>query len=162
MDYILTLLEDGFFAAIAAIGFSCISNPPRNSYKWCAAIAAVGHMVRYVLMHNSAMQVHIIMASFVAALAVGTLAVSFSRKAQCPAESFAFPALLPMIPGMYAYRTVEALLLFLGNSGEASSKHYLYLLNYNGLTCIFIVLSMVIGITLPIFMFKKISFQATR
>ena len=48
----IDILQDAFFAAIAAIGFSCISNPPRNSYCYCAFIAAVGHSIRYVLLNN--------------------------------------------------------------------------------------------------------------
>ena len=67
-----------------------------------------------------------------------------------------------MIPGMYAYRTIEALLLCLTHSGETHFMHYLYLLTYNGLTCTFIILGMVIGATVPVFLFKKLSFTATR
>ena len=40
--------------------------------------------------------------------------------------------------------------------------HYLYLLVNNGLNAAFIVLALVVGATLPVFLFKKISFQATR
>ena len=46
---ILDILQDGLFAALAAIGFSSISNPPRKAYAYCALIAAVGHAVRYTL-----------------------------------------------------------------------------------------------------------------
>ena len=67
-----------------------------------------------------------------------------------------------MIPGMYAYRTIEALVLCLYHKEEALFSHYLYLLTYNGFTCTFIILGMVIGATIPIFLFKKVSFQATR
>lgn len=156
------MLQDGFFAAIAAIGFASISNPPRRTYGYCALIAAVGHATRYILTHNVLGEVHIIVASFVAALMIGTLAVFLAPVVKCPAESFSFPALLPMIPGMYAYRTVEALTLCLYHKEEDIFRHYFYLLTYNGLTCSFIVLGMVIGVTVPIFMLKRISFHATR
>ena len=42
MTYLFNILQDGFFAAIAAIGFASISNPPRQAYKYCALIAALG------------------------------------------------------------------------------------------------------------------------
>ena len=48
-DILVNILEDGFFAAIAAIGFSSISNTPRRAYLTCALIAATGHAIRYVL-----------------------------------------------------------------------------------------------------------------
>ncbi len=159
---IIALLQDGIFAAIAAIGFASISNPPKRAYLYCAIIAAVGHALRYLLMNNSICQIHIILASFIAAFVIGLMAVYLASHAKCPAETCFFPALLPMIPGIYAYHTIEALLLCLYHSKEEAFNHYFYLLSYNGLTCLFIILGMVIGATIPIFLFKNTSFQATR
>ncbi len=158
----INILQDGFFAAVAAIGFASISNPPRRAYGYCALIAAIGHSIRYVLMNNPLAEVHIILASTIAAFFIGVSAVWLAPKAKCPAETCFFPALLPMIPGMYAYRTIGALLLCLYHSEEQLFSHYLYLLTYNGFTCLFIILGMVIGAMLPIFIFKKVSFEATR
>lgn len=159
---LLNILQDGFFAAIAAIGFSSISNPPKQAYAYCALIAAVGHSIRYVLTNNAFYQLQIIPASTIAAFVIGLLAVYLAPRAKCPAETCLFPALLPMIPGMYAYRTIAALLLCLSHQEENIFDHYLYLLTFNGLTCLFIILGMVAGATIPIFLFKNISFQATR
>lgn len=105
---------------------------------------------------------HIIPASTLAAFAIGLLAVVFAPRAKFPAETCLFPSLLPMIPGMYAYRAVDALLLCLYHQNESAFSHYLYLLCSNGMTCCFIILGMVVGATIPIFLFKNISFQATR
>ena len=161
-DIFVDLFGDGIFAAIAAIGFSSISNTPRRAYLTCALIAAVGHAIRYVLTNPDLCGLHIILSSTVASFAVGMLAVLLASYIKCPAEVCFFPALLPMIPGMYAYRTVEALLSCLYHTEEEVFRHYFYLFAYNGLTCIFIILSMVIGATLPVFLLKKLSFTATR
>ena len=67
-----------------------------------------------------------------------------------------------MIPGMYAYRTVEALVLCVGATAETEFAHRLYLFMSNGLTCAFIIIGMVIGATVPVFAMKKIAFRATR
>ena len=93
---------------------------------------------------------------------IGILAVRLALVAKCPAETCFFPALLPMIPGMYAYRTVEALVLCLCHADEATFMHYLYLFAYNGFTCSMIVLGMVIGANIPIFLMKRLSFIATK
>ena len=156
------IFQDGFFAALAAIGFASISNPPRSAYKYCALIAAIGHSIRYVLMNHEMIQMHIITASFIAAFSVGLFAVFLMPKVKSPAETCLFPALLPMIPGMYAYRTVAALVLCLYNKEEEVFNHYLYLFSYNGFSCVVIVLGLVLGATIPIFLFKNTSFQATR
>lgn len=161
-DILLNILEDGLFAAIAAIGFSCISNTPRRAYLTCALLAAIGHAIRYILTSPEVGGVHIVVASTIAAFAIGVLAVVMVPRIKCPAEVCFFPALLPMIPGIYAYRTIAALLSLLIHTQEEGFNHYLYLLVHNGLTCTFIILGMVIGATIPIFLFKKISFTATR
>ena len=161
-DIFINIFADGLCAAIAAIGFSSISNTPRRAYLTCALIAATGHAIRFVLTQPEFGGMHIIPASTMASFAIGVLAVLFASRIKCPAEVCFFPALLPMIPGMYAYRTIEALLSCLYNTQEDIFGHYLYLLAYNGLTCAFIILGMVIGATVPMFLFKKLSFTATR
>jgi len=158
----INIFEDGLFASIAAIGFSSISNTPRRAYMTCALIAAAGHAIRYVLTHPEFGGMHIIPASTLAAFVIGVLAVLFASRIKCPAEVCFFPALLPMIPGMYAYRAIEALLSCLYNTQEEIFGHYFYLLAYNGFTCSFIILGMVIGATIPVYLFKKLSFSATR
>lgn len=155
-------LQDGLLAAIAAIGFSAISNPPRNAYACCALLAAVGHSLRFLLMHADCLAAHIIPASTAASFAIGCLAVRLSSYAKMPAETCLFPSLLPMIPGIYAYKAFGGLALCLLHPGQEAFNRYFYLFAYNGLTCLFILLGMVVGATIPIFLFKNISFRATR
>ena len=161
---IFKLLEDGFFAAVAAIGFAAISRPPKQAYIWCALIAAVGHSTRFLLQHQTTFpQLQgIVIATTLASLVVGILAVLCSPIAKMPAETCLYPALLPMIPGMYAYRCFGALAVCVLNPAEATYDHYFYLCASNGIVCIFTLLGMVLAASVPIFAFKKISFTATR
>lgn len=94
MTFFLCVLEDAFFGALAGIGFASISNPPHNAYPYCALISAVGHSVRYSLMNNAYHQQSLIVASFIASLAIGFLAVGLAKVAKCPPETFSFPSLL--------------------------------------------------------------------
>lgn len=159
---LLHFLQDAFFAAIAAIGFAAISNPPRRAYAYCALIAAVGHSSRFLMLECVNPPMHIVLATTIASLVVGVLAVLLSPGAKVPAETCLFPALLPMIPGMYAYRCFGGLVMCIYNGSEDSFPHYFYLFASNGMTCLFILIGMVVGATVPIFMLKRISFQATR
>ncbi len=156
------ILLDALFAAIAAVGFAAISRPPKWAYLICAILAAVGHSLRFVLMSDSGLHIHIVVASTIAAFIVGVLAVFSSPLVRMPAETCLFPALLPMIPGVYAYRAFGALVMCILGSGEQQFQHYFYLFTFNGFTCLCIIIGMVIGATMPIFLFKKISFKATR
>lgn len=162
MSMLLNICQDALFAALAAIGFSSISNTPRRTYIVCAIAAATGHATRYILTSPELLGLNIVPASAVAAFLVGLVAVYFAPKVKCPAEVCFFPALLPMIPGMYAYRAVEALLHCLSAPAEEVFDHYIYLLNSNALTCMFIIIGMVVCANLPVFIFKNVAFQATR
>ncbi len=147
---------------MAAIGFAAISTPPRRAYALCAIIAAAGHSARFVLMADSATQMHIIPATLVASFIIGTLSVFLSPSIKTPAETCHFPALLPMVPGIYAYKSFGGLALCIMADSQQEFLRGFYLFAGNGLTCAIILLCMVAGATAPVFLFKKISFQATR
>lgn len=159
---VLEIFQDAFFAALAAIGFAAISRPPKRAYLYCALIAAVGHSLRYVLMLPGLFEAHIVVATSLAAFVVGLLAVLVSPVARVPAETCLYPALLPMIPGIYAYKTFGGLAMCVFGQGQEQYNFYFYQFTYNGILCLFIIFGMVLGATLPIFLLKKISFQATR
>ncbi|MDE6085820.1 MAG: threonine/serine exporter family protein, partial [Muribaculaceae bacterium] len=142
---LIQILQDAFFAAIAAIGFAAISRPPRQTFVYCALLAAIGHSLRFVIMHHNILSIHIIPASFVAAFIVGILAVFLSPIARTPAETCLFPALLPMVPGIYAYKSFGALAKCLFGTSEQSFEHSFYLFASNGMTCFFILMGMVTG-----------------
>ena len=98
------IISDGIFAAVAAMGFGAISDPPLRAFKFIALLAAVGHAARYCLM--TFLGVDIASASLVAALIIGTGSVWCGKRVSCPMTVLYIPALLPMVPGTYAYKTV--------------------------------------------------------
>lgn len=162
MTVAIEILQDAIFSAVAAIGFAAISRPPRSAYLYCAFIAAAGHSLRFVLMHPGWGGLNIVVATFAAALCVGVLAVVFSPLAKTPAETCLFPALLPMIPGMYAYKTFGGAMMCLTAKTPEVFNTYFYQLCSNGLTTLFILFAMAIGATIPVFVLKRIAFTATR
>ncbi|MDE6805509.1 MAG: threonine/serine exporter family protein, partial [Muribaculaceae bacterium] len=123
-------------------------------------IAALGHVSRYCMINF--LGCHLVLASLVGAIVVGILAIIIAPRLKCPPETFSFPSLLPMIPGIYAYRTVQALAVSLTTTDEAQFEHWFYLFESNGLITLFVVLAMVIGQMLPILLFPKISFTSTK
>ena len=113
-QFIGSVAADAIGAAIAAIGFSVISNPPRRVIPCTAILAAIGHSIRFVLLQYAGLD--LASASFIAAFSIGLLSHFSAYKLFCPATVLYIPALLPMIPGMYAYRTVFSLIKFLQRS----------------------------------------------
>jgi len=158
-EMIQLVLIDGLLAAIAAIGFAVISNPPRNAIFVSAILAALGHSLRFFLIKSG---LDISLSTFVAATFIGLLSMLFARIIRCPAEVFSFPSLLPMIPGMFAYRTVLSLIRFMQSTDVIKAQGFMLDFFHNGLTTLFILLALVVGVSLPILFFPKLSFSVTR
>ena len=152
MTPLLTMLADGFFAAVAAMGFAVISNPPKKVVLVAGALAAVGHMGRFALMREG---VGIASASLCAALLISLCSMPCTRRWHIPAEMFAFPALLPMIPGMFAYKAILATMQFLDTADMPLRQELLVSIVYNSLTTFFIMCALVIGAVLPLFLFHR-------
>lgn len=151
---------DGLFAAVAAIGFAVISNPPKKAVLIAALLGAIGHACRYYLLHQTPLD--LTSSTLCAAFVIGMGSLFFAKIIHCPAEVFSFPSLLPMIPGMYAYKTILALIRFMKNDDPAVLQQLIVEIFQNGLTALFVLFALVIGVSLPLFIFYKQSFAVTR
>lgn len=161
-SFIFEILLDGILAAVAAIGFAIISNPPRKAIAISALLAAVGHGMRFFLMNDEILKYPIALASFLAAMLIGLLSIFFAKQIHCPPEVFSFPSLLPMIPGMFAYQSILSLNNFLHTPEQSDSIIYLVEFFRNGITTIFVLFALVVGVAIPIFIFHRQSFSITR
>jgi uncharacterized membrane protein YjjB (DUF3815 family) len=150
---------DGVLAAVAAIGFAVISNPSHKAILVSALLAAIGHSLRLFLVKSG---LEISLATFFAASTIGLLSIVFARIIHCPAEVFSFPSLLPMIPGMFAYRTILSLIKFMQNTDSKLNQEFIMDFFHNGMTAMFILFALVVGVSLPILLFPKNSFSVSR
>ncbi len=158
----LTLLgaiaHDALFAAIAGAGFALVSTPSRRSLPFVALLAALGHSLRFVMQESAGL--NITLASLAAALAIGFLSVPLAKKLKSPAGLLSFPALLPLIPGMYAYKAVLALVEFM-TTGQAPTAHHvesIIAFFHNGLTALFVMSALVVGVLIPLQLFRRLHF----
>ena len=148
------ILLDGLFAAVAAIGFGAISDPPMRAFPRIALLAAIGHALRFTLIHCAALD--IATASLFAAFAIGMGSLWLGRGVRCP-------ALLPMVPGIYAYKTVFSLIMFLQSLDRADEgMRYMQQFFLNATVSLSVIALLAAGATLPIFIFKRRAFSMTR
>lgn len=158
---ISAILCDALFAAVAAIGFAAVSNPPTRSFAGIAILAALGHATRYILMEGCG--VNIAFASMWAALVIGFGSVLAARPIRVPMTCMSIPAMLPMIPGMYAYKTVFSLIMFmqsLHSPGEGAEYMGAFFLNASVTVCV--VFFLAVGVVVPLFIFKRQATSMTR
>ena len=156
MSMLQSVLWDGMFAAIAAVGFAAISNPPKRAICISAILAAIAHAIRYYLLNR--WHLDITSATFLASFPIGMMSIFIARLVRYPAEIFSFPSLLPMIPGMYAYKTILALMKFMTCGDENLQTALVTEIFRNGLTTVFVMLAMVVGVAVPLFMFRNINY----
>ena len=149
---LIACLGDGIFAAVAAVGFAAISRPTKRIAVTAAVLAAAGHMSRFLLLQSG---MGIASASLLAALVISLGSMPVARRCHIPAEMFVFPALLPMIPGMFAYKAILATLQFLNAAGTPQGQELLVAIVYNGLTAFFIMSALAIGASLPLLVFHR-------
>ncbi len=100
----LFVLGDAFWSAVAAVGFAILFNVPRYSLPACALTGALGHAFRAALIISFGLPVEA--ATLLAGTAVGFLGELFARHYHIPRLIFVVPGVIPMVPGVFAYRTM--------------------------------------------------------
>lgn len=158
---ILDILSDGLFAALAGIGFGAISDPPLKAFRIIALLAAVGHAFRYCLMTFAG--VDISMGSLAGALAIGFGSIWLGKRVHCPMTVLYIPALLPMIPGKFAYNMVFSQIMFLQSADSPVERaRYMEMFFSNTMVTGTVVFLLAAGATLPMFLFPQRASSLTR
>jgi len=96
----------------------------------------------------------VIQSSFFAALAVGIFSVPVAHWRHEPPMIFAIPSVIPLIPGVFAYRTMIGLIKLTGKVGDDYSLTLSQTVN-NGVTTLFIIMAIAIGVSIPLHVMRK-------
>ncbi|WP_043991659.1 threonine/serine exporter family protein [Vibrio sp. AND4] len=148
-DLFLEIVKDMFFAAIPAVGFAMVFNVPQKALKYCAIGGAIGHGSRYLMMH---LGLPIEWATFFAATLVGLIGVHWSRRFLAHPKVFTVAALIPMVPGVFAYKAMIAVVEInhLGYSPELIATCM-----ENFLKAMFIIAGLAVGLAVPGLLFYR-------
>lgn len=160
MQIILYSLNEALFAAIAAVGFALISDPPKRLIIFTAILAAAGRGCRYFLIEQYG--IGISTATLIAAVIIGFLGLYMANKLRCSMEVVSFPALLPMIPGLYAYETILSIVKYSKAVTIADKQEIIVCIFDNGITTLSIITALAVGVTIPLLIFYEKSFTMTR
>ncbi|ELA8125107.1 threonine/serine exporter family protein [Vibrio parahaemolyticus] len=148
-DLTLGLLNDMFFAAIPAVGFALVFNVPQRALIYCAVGGAISHGSRYLMMQFG---VPIEWATFFAATLVGMIGVHWSHRFLAHPKVFTVAALIPMVPGVFAYKAMIAMVEInhLGYSPELIATCM-----ENFLKAMFIIAGLAVGLAVPGLLFYR-------
>ena len=150
LDTLWLLLNDWFFAAIPAVGFALLFNVPPRALKFCAALGALGHGTATLL---KLMQVTPVFATFFAAALVGTLGVWLAQRYhRAHPKVFTVAAVIPMFPGIPAYRAMLSLVLI---EKEGYSPERFAVMVDQFVQTGFLLSALVFGLALPGLLFYR-------
>ena len=159
-DLALLVFKDACFAAAAGLGFAYACMPPKKTLAFSALLAAVAHSCRFLLIQSQIFS--IAAAPLFASFLIGVLGMLCAKRLKVPAEIIAFPALLPMIPGIYAYKAVLALFSYIKAAGAQQKLAHLISFFDNALATISISLALGTGVSITLLIFYEQSLMITR
>lgn len=149
MDLLLMLLDDAFFAGMAALGFALLFNVPRQALLACVLFGASAHAIRALLLN---FDVPIEWASFIAATLLGLATVPWSQKVMIPRIVVTVAAVIPMIPGTSAYKTMIGIMT-LHHQGYSLAVQQQVV--ENGLMTIFVLIALSFGLAIaPLLLYR--------
>ena len=150
MDWIL-IMQKAFWCGWGALGFGILFNvPPRTLFALYIG-GAIGGLLKFSLMQAG---VGVVLASFVGASAVGVLSIPTAHYRHVPPMIFAIPSVIPMIPGITAYRTMLGLIKLSGVVGANYNQIMADTVN-NGVKTLFIIMSLAMGVAIPMHLMRK-------
>lgn len=143
MEFLLLLVNDFIVSAIPAVGFALLFNVPPRALRYCAILGATGHTFRFILIHFN---MPLVFATFFGASLIGFIGVHFSHRYLAHPKVFTVAAIIPMIPGVYAYKAMISIVQI--HHFGWSEELFIEMTN-NFINTGFILGALVFGLALP-------------
>lgn len=157
MDWIL--VEKFFWFGVAAVGFAVLFNVPKRSLPAIFIIAAMGGISKLLLMNTG---VSIIVGTLGGATLIGFLSIPLAHRIHVPPPIFSIPAVIPMVPGILAYRMMIGLLKLAGDLDPVTYERISAETLSNGLKVMLILMGLAGGVGIPMLITRKESAKNIR
>lgn len=135
----------------AALGFAVLFNVPQRTLFIIWLLGASGGLVKLVML---SLGLGPVMASLLGASTIGVLSIPAAHNKHAPPMVFSIAAVIPMVPGIFAYRTMIGLLQLTGEVDSAYQQALSETIN-NGAKAVFILMALAVGVGLPNIITRK-------
>jgi uncharacterized membrane protein YjjP (DUF1212 family) len=142
---LLPVIEDALFSAVATVGYVCLFNVPARLAWACILCGLCSHALRTGLMHGG---LGIVTGTLMASMAAGLLAHLFARTFSAPLTAFAFPGVVAMVPGSYAFRAAIGVVQLMRTAG-ASPANLLPQTASLAITTVVLTAAIAVGLAIP-------------
>lgn len=154
----LTILDHYIWFGSAAIGFAILFNVPPRTIVIIWLLGATGGLVKLIMLK---LGLGPVLASFLGASTVGLLSVPAAHGKHSPPMVFSIAAVIPMVPGIFAYRMMIGFIKLTGEIGESYERILAETANA-GMKTVFILMALAVGVALPNIITRKESAKHIR
>ena len=134
------------------MGFAILFNVPQRTLFPIGILSALGGLVKFGTMHFG---VDIVLASFLAAIIIGVTSIKVAYSKDSPPLVFYIPSVIPMVPGFFIYKMMLGIMsLTTVNDKDVYLQNLIATVN-NGTKAIFILISLGIGVAVPMLITRK-------
>ena len=158
MEWLL-IFEKGIWFGLAAVGFAVLFNVPTRTLVPIFVMGAFGGLTKAIMLHY---EINVIGASFAGATLIGFISIFFAHEKHAPPPIFAIPAVIPMVPGIFAYRMMIGLISLAGKLDNTAYTRIMSETTNNGLKVMFILMGLATGVGLPMLITRKDSAKDLR
>ena len=154
MNELLSIGAKGFWCGCAALGFAILFNTPARALVAIWLVGFVAGIAKFAFL-DASVGLGIIGSTLVAAFFVGVFSNPLSKLRLVPDIVIAIPSLIPLVPGVFAYRAMMGLIKL----AKYDEQHYSSIITdtiYNGVMTLFVVCAIVLGLLLPLTILRKI------
>ncbi len=155
MDWLL-FFEKGIWLGFAALGFAILFNVPVRTLWIIAVLGALGGLTKVLILSADA---GIVLATLAGASVIGLLSLFAAYNKHAPPMVFAIPAVIPMVPGVFAYRMMLGFIHLAGNLNTPTYNEVLAQTVNNGLKTFFILFALAAGVAFPMLITRKESIK---
>lgn len=155
----LPVAEKFIWCGFAAVGFAVLFNVPSRTLLFIGILGGLGGFTKFLLIRFGVSDV---LAPFCGSAVIGLLSIPFAHYKHAPPPVFYIPALIPMIPGVFAYRMMLGMIKLVGNTQPADYEQVLQSTINNGLKVLFIILGLSVGVVIPMLVTRRDSVKDLR
>lgn len=145
------LLEKGFWGGCAGVGFAVLFNVPARALWAVFMLGFVGCFAKFTLL---GLEAHVVIAALVGASLVGVFSIKAAHSKHAPPLIFAIPSVIPLVPGIFSYKTMLGIINLTEKVGDDYNKVLAETIN-NGTKATFIIMALAVGVAIPNLITRK-------
>ena len=154
----IDILTLAFWCGCGAVGFGILFNVPPRAIAMIWLGGAIGGFVKFSLLGAG---VGLILTHFVAASAIGMVSLPMAHYRQVTPMIFAIPSIIPLVPGIFAYRTMVGVIKLAGVIDNDYQNFLSQTVNYGSKT-LFIIMFLALGVSIPMHLLRYESVKNIR